>query len=289
MTDGPRPLVALLVGSVTRDLELAAPASPARPGGSVLYAALALARLGVATRVVTRLAAPDADGLLAPLRAAGVAVHALPSVHTTTYANDHRAGVDRHELRATSDPLALSDVPAAWRVADVVHLGPLHHDDLQPDVTSGVRGLRGLDLQGLVRVPAGSDAPRVATALARLLAGVDVLQASEHELPLAAGKAPPAHFRRRHAIGELVLTRGARGATVYTDDAVVEVTAPMVRQPRFPLGAGDVFLGVYLAARAAGAGVADAGEVAARAAAAHVADGSVPPGLLGTWYRPGSR
>jgi fructokinase len=286
-----RPPIALLVGSTTRDLDLAAPETPSRPGGSVLHAALALARLGVTTRVVTRLAPADSEALLAPLRAAGVALHALPSTHTTTYANDYRTAVERHELRATSDPLSLADVPTAWRDADVVQLGPLHHDDLRPDVAAGVRGLRGLDLQGLVRVPTGSGPPRVAPTLAAMLAGIDVLQASEHELPIAAGETPPAEVRRRWAIGELVLTRGARGATIYGEDGVVEVAAvPVprrrvgsadVRQHRVPAGAGDVFLAVYLVARASGASLADAGAVAAAAAAAHVAEGTVPEVLPG--------
>lgn len=189
--------------------------------------------------------------------------------------------MEGHELRATSDPLSLADVPPAWRDADVVQLGPLHHDDIRPDVVAGVRGLCGLDLQGLVRVPAGSGPPRVAPSLAAMLSGVDVLQASAHELPIAAGETTPEQVRRRHAVRELVVTRGARGATIHGEDTVVDVAAVPVRQPRARVGAGDVFLAVYLVARASGAQVAEAGAVAARAAAAHVADGAVPTVLPG--------
>ena len=282
------PPVALLLGSTSRDLDLATPEAPPRPGGSVLYAALALARLGVTTRVVTRVASADADLLLAPLRAAGVSVHALPSTHTTTYANDYRAAVDHHELRAVSDPLSASDVPTAWRDADVVQLGPLHHDDLRAGIATGVRGFRGLDLQGLVRVPAGTGAARVAPDLAVQLAGIDVLQASEPDLPIAAGDASPDAFRRRHAVGELVLTRGARGATIHTDTGIVDVPGAPAVERRFPVGAGDVFLAIYLLARRWGMAVAEAGLIAAGAAAAQVAVGMVPEVLPGLprWRAP---
>lgn len=268
--------VALVLGSISRDLDLAMPDAPARPGGTVLYAALALARLGVTTRVVTRLAPADHD-LLVPLQAAGVAVHALPSTATTTYANDYRAPLDRHELRAVSDGLTADDVPPAWGEADVVQLGPLHHDDLAPGIVSTSRALRGLDLQGLVRARAGSGEPPIAHALAAHLAAVDVVQASAAELPDAS----PSDFRRRHGIRELVVTRGAQGATILTAGGTTHVPAVSGVEARVPVGAGDVFLALYLLARAMGVPVAAAGAVAARGAAAHVADGVLPAVLAG--------
>jgi len=274
-----RPPIVVVLGSLSRDLDLAAPALPPRPGGTVVYAARALARLGVAVRVVTRVAPADADTLVAPLHAAGVAVAWRPSRATTTYANDYRPTVERHELRAASDPLAADDVPAAWRDADVVQLGPLHHDDLRPGVAAGMRGLRGLDLQGLVRGPGGSAA--VVPELDAHLAGLDVVQASVHELPIAAGDATADAFRRRHGIGELVVTRGARGAIIVGAAGTTEIAAVPVEDARNPTGAGDVFFAVYLLARRLGHELAAAGALAARAAAAHVRDGVLPPALPG--------
>jgi len=274
-----RPPIVVLLGALSRDLDLGAPTAPPRPGGTVLYAGLALARLGVAVRVVTRVAAADADRLLAPLRAAGVEVVWLPSRQTTTYANDYRPTVERHELGATSDTLAAGDVPPHWRDADVVQLGPLHHDDLRPGIAAGIAGLRGLDLQGLVRGRGG--AACVATGLEAHLAGLDVVQASAHELPIAAGGATANGFRRRHGIGELVVTRGARGAAIVSATGTTEIPALPVDATPHPAGAGDVFLAVYLLARRLGGGVAEAGGLAARAAAAHVERGLLPPTLPG--------
>src|SRR5262245_44734012 len=77
---------ALVLGAITRDLEAG---QPAVAGGVVPYAGRAFAALGARTRVVTRVRDADAAELLAPLRAAGVDVHALPSAETTTYANDY--------------------------------------------------------------------------------------------------------------------------------------------------------------------------------------------------------
>jgi len=278
----PRPFVALVLGAITRDLERD-PRAPERQretvGGVVHYAGLGLAALGATTRVVTRVRTADARELLAPLEAAGVAVRALPSRATTTYANDYGGVEDQHELLATSDPLGPDDVPAAWRRADVIQVGPLHRRDVLPDVLAGLSGLIGIDLQGLVR-PADARGTRLAPnpELKDFLPRVTVAKASEQELEVAREGRSLESFRKEYGIGELLVTRGARGAWLVTRAGVRDVPAPRVER-RFPVGAGDVFLGAYLFARAHACGPLEAARFATRASAAKIAHGSVPSAL----------
>ena len=270
--DGRRPS-ALVLGAVTRDLE---PGGAFRPGGVVVHAGHALARLGVRTRIVTRVATGDAAVLLAPLHTEGVEVRALPSRATTTYRNDYSGPTDRHELRGTSDPIAPDDIPADWRHADVVQLGPLHPHDLTPATAAVVRGFRGLDVQGLVRVP-GTAMLRAAAVLPEFLPHADVVQASEQELAAMLAGDTIERFLARYGVGELIVTRGARGATIVTAGRRLDVrAAPATGTAR--VGAGDAFLATYLLARAQGEPPAAAGGAAARVSALKVAHGDLPPG-----------
>lgn len=268
----PRIQSALVLGAITRDLERG---SPAAPGGVVHYAGRAFAALGARTRVVTRVREADTHELLAPLIASGVEVRALPSAATTTYENDYSGPEDRHELLAASDPLGPDDVPLAWRSADAIQLGPLHRRDLLPETLACLRGFRGIDLQGLVRL-ADAAGTRLApnAELKDFLPHVSVAKAGEEELAVVLEGRTLEEFRREFGLAELLVTRGARGALVVTRSGVQEVEAPVVPR-RFPVGAGDVFLAAYLHARASEHTPLEAARFAARTSAAQVEHGRI--------------
>jgi sugar/nucleoside kinase (ribokinase family) len=267
------PLTALVVGSLSRDRFAD---GSVVPGGVVHWAGLALLRMGAQVRVLTRAAERD-DGLLDELRAAGARVIRLASAETTECRNRYGPGADRHELWACSDPIRASDVPAGWRSADVIQLGPLHPRDLAPGIARELRGRVGLDVQGLVRAGRGA-ATHLAPAEIEPFAapGVHVLKASEGELPfvLRAGETPEALLARA-GVEELLVTRGARGSTLFARAGRFELPALPVA-PRHPTGAGDVFLAAFLCARALGWPAPDAARLASRASAAKIEAGMLP-------------
>lgn len=270
--------MALVVGSISRDVEQRHEGVFEGPGGVVHHAGRALARLGATVRVVTRLGRGDMD-LVRPLREEGVDIHVLPSRSTTTYRNDYRGPTDRHVLVAASDPIRLVDVPREWRCADLVHLGPLHPRDVDADVAGGTSGLVGLDLQGLLRRPGGKGselAPH--PELDRFLVGVRVVHASEEEMPVALGGEPLERFVLRLGIEELLVTRGARGALLLERGRRTEIPArPAEGSHR--VGAGDVFLTSYLYLRVRGWSPARAANGAVEVSRTHVEKGEVPEGL----------
>jgi sugar/nucleoside kinase (ribokinase family) len=267
---------ALVVGSISRDLLASGESAP---GGVPQWAGLALLRLGARVRVLTRAADAD-DALLDPLRRAGAEVLRVPSRATTACRNDYTIEGDRHELWACSDPIAPEHVPDEWRSADLVQLGPLHRRDLAPGIARVLRARVGLDAQGLVRSGRG---PRTRLARARgleaQLAGVDVLKASDAELPFLLGPGQsPEDWLARHGIRELLITRGARGASLITSDGRIELPARPARA-RHLVGAGDVFLAAYLYARVLGASSLAAARLATRASAAKIEAGEIPAGF----------
>jgi sugar/nucleoside kinase (ribokinase family) len=276
----PRAPVALLVGSLSRDLWLdgSGPAASS-PGGVVHHAGLALARLGLEVRVVTRLHESDGAELLASLERAGVQIRALPSRETTTYRNDYSGESDSHLLLACSDPIQLDDVPPAWRCADLAQLGPLHPTDLAPDLAAGLSARVGLDAQGWLRARAGEE--RSAPDAKTLSRGVDVLQVSESDLAALLEGRTPEVFAGACGVSELVVTRGARGASVWTDGRRTDVPARPAepRDARAKAGCGDVFLACYAWQRAVGADPETAARAAAALCAIKLVYGEIPAGL----------
>lgn len=217
--------------------------------------------------------------MLAPLRAEGVEILALDSHETTSYLNAYGGAQDRHELLATSDPLRANDLPADWRSADLIQLGPLHRRDLLPEVAASFNGLRGLDLQGLIRVQR-----REGTALepnpqlGAFLAHTEVVQVSEQELPPVLDGDTLDAFIRRHALRELIVTRGARGASIFCEGRRWNLAPPVIVKGS-PIGAGDVFLGAYLMLRIEGRDPEGAARGAARASVTQIERGELPKGF----------
>ena len=266
---------ALVVGALSRDLLIGSDGSTQlRSGGGVHHGGITLARLGSSVRVVTRVHPEDEEDLPAPLRAEGVEVLALPSDATTTYVNQYHAREDRHELKVASDPIAPEDVPRGWREVDLVQLSPLHQNDIAPETVAELHGLKGFDVQGLLR-GRGSEGLR---ALPSYLENVDVVQVSESDLSGLLGGQSLGHFVQRYDVKEMIVTRGSRGATLVTEKGATEVPARGVAGGD-PVGAGDVFLASYLFLRSRGRGPVDAARGATRACAAKLEHGMIPRGF----------
>jgi len=269
------PTNALVVGAISRDLIVGRDGAMAsRSGGGVHHGGLALARLGASVHIVTRVHPEDEAELLAPLRAEAVDLLALPSRATTTYRNDYGAREDRHELKAASDPIEPEDVPANWRKPDLVQLTPLHPHDVVPETAVALRGLKGLDVQGLLREP-GSDGPDI---LRRFLARVDVVQVSESDLSALVREESPQRFVQRLGVKEMIITRGDRGATIVSARESREVPTQRVEDGD-PIGAGDVFLASYLLLRVSGRDPVGAARGATRACSAKLEHGTIPVGF----------
>jgi sugar/nucleoside kinase (ribokinase family) len=256
----------LVLGHVTRDevgREL-------RLGGAASYAALAAARLGFDTAVVT--VAPPDDPLLAPLRnTPGLAIHCAVSPVMTTFALQYEGTRRSLTLRTRARALGPGDVPAAWRRPAVAYLGPVAGECGRALIASLGAGFTGVGLQGWLRRAA--DDGRIEPALSPEAIDpptVGLAIVSEQDHPDVDGVA--ARFAASGAM--VAITRGARGATLLTPSGRLEIPAvPAIEID--PTGAGDVF-GVVLTLRLA-AGVSPAQAAAdAAVAGARVVEG---PGL----------
>src|SRR5215210_4715667 len=113
----------LVLGHVTKDLTW--DGKTITPGGTVLYSAIAAQRLGLQAAIVTSCASKDGY-LLQEARDTGVWVHLVDSPYTTTFYNVYDEQGKRTQIvGAQGSSIWMRDVPAWWRSARIVHLGPV--------------------------------------------------------------------------------------------------------------------------------------------------------------------
>jgi sugar/nucleoside kinase (ribokinase family) len=233
----------LAIGHVTLDRQ---PDGTALPGGTVLFAALQAARLGLRAGILTGGRPEDLDAALAPYRAEA-AIDLRPAPATTTFTNVGVGAARRQTVHGWAGPLAL---PPALPPARIVHLAPVARElDLAapPPCPAGV--LLGVTPQGWLR-RWGADG-RVTEHPLRLpealVARLDALALSETEAPLAG--AAIAAIRARG--GLVAVTRGLAGCTLLGpawERDVPALDVPLVDDT----GAGDIFAAAWFVALAEG-------------------------------------
>jgi len=222
-------------------------------GGSVYYGAIAMARLGMRTAVVTRLAERD-WARLDELRQAGIDVHARPAAESSGIRNVY-LGADMDRRICTplgfAGSFSLDDIPAV--TSRFYMVGPLMAGIVSLDLvrTLAGRGRVALDAQGFIRRREGQglalrDWPEKREGLPL----VDVLKVDQAEAEVLTGLSDTAEAARVLAgwgAREVILTH-ATGLTVAADGRCY--WAPFVpRRLDGRTGRGDTCLAAYLARR----------------------------------------
>jgi len=227
----------LIVGTVTHD---------ERPeglviGGTVAYAGVTARNLGYRTAVVTR----AADDLNPSPTLDGIELVRLPSDVTTTFRNIYQDGKRVQYLFKRADDIRVDDIPSRFRETRIVMLGPLACD-VETEVARRFAPvtLVGVVPQGWMRSwdETARVHPRPWYEAEEILPHARVLVLSEEDLGEYAERLQV--YTRLTPI--VVLTRGARGCTVFAQGG------PSFDSPAFkvnevdPTGAGDVFTAAFL-------------------------------------------
>ncbi len=263
-----------VLGHVTRDI-IRKGGAPERtqPGGAAYYAAAALARLGLAVGLVTKLAPPDFD-LLDELRKLGIALVAKGSAGTTVFETVYgeTGGVREQKALSVADPFDAADLQGIS--ARAVIMDPLTtHDGFAPLMAAAAKAapMVALDLQGFVRkflIP-GVARSAVEAALAGF-AQVAILKADLRETAALTGAATPdagARALSRFGPREVVVTMGPDGSMVLAEDRIESIPAFEAAGIEDATGAGDSYLAGYVAARLEGRSPREAGLFGAAVAA----------------------
>ena len=208
-------------------------------GGTATYMAITARNLGRKPGIVTRLA-PD---FVLPEVLHDIAIARVDSEHTTTFHNVYHDGHRQQFLLNVADPIQPEDIPAAWRAAPIVHLGPLAREldarfaKLFPGALVGVTPqgwLRQWDETKRVRMRPWEEARDI-------LPHVDVLVFSEEDLNGDLELMDEYINSTRIA----VVTQGSQGCNVFANGTSKHVPGFPAREVD-PTGAGDVFAGAFL-------------------------------------------
>jgi 1D-myo-inositol 3-kinase len=237
----------LVIGHVTKDLR---PDGTFTIGGTATFASLTAQRLGLRAGVVTS-ASPDLLACL-PEALPGVAVAATPAAESTTFENIYQNEHRRQYLRGRAAPLGPADVPAAWRQARIVLLGPLDQE-VPPELATAFEGalvgatpqgwLRQWDSAGLVSPTAWAAAPLVLPHLHALILSREDLRAQNGGDQQEQIEALLKAWAQLTPL--LVVTEGAQGATLHHAGTARHFRAFPVTEVD-PTGAGDVFAAAFL-------------------------------------------
>jgi sugar/nucleoside kinase (ribokinase family) len=208
-------------------------------GGTSVYGALTARNLGLSVGILTSGVPKQAE----VLRTQGIEIRSLPSQQTTIFENIYRPEGRIQYIRAVAGNIGPTDVPASWRDAPIVHLGPLARELDSALVTcfgSALIGvtpqgwLRSWDTSGRVRYRHWDEAPTV-------LARANVLVFSEADVQ--GDRAVMRDFVRLSTLA--VVTLGDQGCDLYLKGERCHLPAYAAREVD-PTGAGDVFAAAFL-------------------------------------------
>ena len=256
-----------IVGSTVRDVVYLPGHAPTHStGGSPLFAARALAAVGVRPGIATRC---DDAALAAPI--AELADPFCLRIDATTVQSELRYREDGerdHTLAGLGVAWSAEDITSwaapALRAATWVHAGTQRGGDLGPEVLAALAAggrLVALDAQGPLRRPEVGPLVLSGTLDAALLRHVQALKLSEHEALAAYGTTDAVAIRALCEVPEVLVTFGQWGAAVSCEQSSGQVASTAVRGVD-PTGAGDAFLAGYANARAAGMEPLAAGQAA---------------------------
>lgn len=211
-------------------------------GGSAAYATLTARNLGHSAHAVTAVG-PNFDRESHLLEGVEIVYHESPE--TTVFDNRYNEKGHRQQfILGTARKLHGTDVPAKWRTTDIAYLCPIadevsaelvHRFSEDTLIGATPQGwMRRWDTNGKVEVTQWQAAEDILPYIAVLILSDEDLRGYPEELDKYIQLTPI-----------VVLTEGAKGATLFQNGAQVESTAYPATEVD-PTGAGDVFATAFL-------------------------------------------
>jgi len=224
-------------------------------GGPPTYVSLTAAELSARVAVVSKVGEDFPSSYLEWLKARGVDLSWLQKVagaSTTRFVLDY-TGVERRLLLKRRAPrIALEDIPASLR-ARAIHVAPIANE-INEDVIDELRrrtALLSLDPQGFVRSFDKQGNVRLTRWEGQpVLEHIDVYKSSTEEIEAATGvkKLRPA-MKQIHDLGAkvVVVTKSVKGSILLFENVFYDVPACRSKVVMDPTGAGDAYIGAFLA------------------------------------------
>ena len=245
------------VGHFSIDLIRSSKITKPKPtlGGSPTYVSLAARRLSANVSVVSKVGEDFSDRHMAWLNANGVDLSGLKRIKgalTTRFILEYTNWKRQLQLKSRAPPIFPEDVPSSMR-ARVIHVSPIVNE-LSHDVVDKLRSLTdilSLDPQGFVReFDAKGNAHLRKWKDQRVLEQIDIYKSSSSEIKIITGFA---NLRlamekiRDYGPKIVIVTMGMKGSKLLLEGKIHDIPACKPRVIRDPTGAGDAFIGAFLA------------------------------------------
>ena len=226
-------------------------------GGSVAYVSFAARRLDAAVSVVSKVGGDFPKAYLWWLEQEGVNLSGIVKVEnaqTTRFELKYSNNLSHRKLRLKSKapPIAVEDLPKSLK-AKTIHIAPIA-GEVTYEVAKKLRSCAqwlSLDPQGLVRsFDEKGNVIRGSLTDKRVLELVDIYKSSLNEIKAVTGMlTQKSAVKAVHDYGveTVIVTLGMKGAVLSVEETVYKVPAYKSEKVVDPTGAGDVFIGGFLA------------------------------------------
>ncbi|MGQ0534673.1 MAG: PfkB family carbohydrate kinase [Methanobacteriota archaeon] len=239
------------LGNAARDIVVSESGRSERPGGTVLFASLALRALGVPCGVAGH-GTPEARAVLA---ACGVDVSEFRDGRAPRFVNRYLYGA-RFQRASPGDAIDVTRIPARVFDAPGILAGALLGELPASVATRPRAGTLFVDLQGFARHDSGRGEELgpvrlgPAPSFRAVLRHVDVVRGSRREARAITGRGRilaghALDVFAREGVRVSIVTLGRRGGFVRDPDGLRRFDAFRVKEAE-PTGAGDVFDATFL-------------------------------------------
>lgn len=225
-------------------------------GGSVAYASFAARRLDATVSVVSKVGGDFPKAYLWWLEQEGVNLSGIvkASAQTTRFELKYSNNLSNRKLRLKSKapPITVDDLPKSLK-AKTIHVAPIAGEvtyKVAKKLRSHAQWL-SLDPQGLVRsFDEKGNAIRCSLTDNRVLELIDIYKSSLNEIKAVTGMSTQkSAIKAVHDYGveTVIVTLGMKGAVLSVEETVYKIPAYKSKKVVDPTGAGDVFIGGFLA------------------------------------------
>lgn len=226
-------------------------------GGSVTYVSLAAKRLGANVSLISKVGEDFPEAYMWWLSQEGVDLSQVRKIQrdkTTRFELTYNSDMSKRNLRLLNraSSIHIEDIPSSLQ-AKTIHLAPIANE-ISYEVAEKLAKctkILSIDPQGLVRVfdenGFAADKPLKDRCILEL---VDVYKSSKNEIEAITGMADlQSAITAVHDLGvkSVIVTLGMKGAVLSINGVVYEIPAYMPNRLVDPTGAGDAFIGGFLA------------------------------------------
>jgi sugar/nucleoside kinase (ribokinase family) len=224
-------------------------------GGSAAYASIAARNLGAKVAIISKVGSDFPTNFKQCLIEKGVDLSGLKMVSNSkttrfilSYENDKR----KFRLKSPAPSILPEDICEHLQ-AKATHVAPIANEIKQStiDTLQSRTGVMSIDIQGFIRrFSSSGDMALGKIYNTKFLKGVEVLKASQEELRAAMGTEDLGKSTRqigKKGVRIIVVTKGAEGSIIYLQERSYKIPSFRTDLIKDRTGAGDVYMGSFLA------------------------------------------